>query len=103
VWSKVWYLPRLPIAIVISGKKNSGPHLGSATELPPPTLRRWSDGSAPEPGILFIHAPADFMSVERWLKPVASSHELLAPICAFPNIVAVSGSKTKRKATAPPT
>jgi len=34
-------------------------HLDSATKLPPPTLRRWSDDSAPEPGILFIHAPAD--------------------------------------------
>ena len=35
---------------------------------PPPTLRRWSDDSAQEPGILFIHAPADFMSVERWFS-----------------------------------
>ena len=28
-------------------------------------LGRWSGGSAPESGILFIRAPADFMSVER--------------------------------------
>ena len=35
-------------------------HLGSATKLPPPTSCRWSDDFAPEPGILFIRAPADF-------------------------------------------
>jgi len=40
-------------------------HLDGTTELPPPTLRRWSDDFAPEPAILFIRAPADFMSVER--------------------------------------
>jgi hypothetical protein len=40
-------------------------HLDSATKSSPPTLRQWSDDFAPESGILFIRAPADFTSVER--------------------------------------
>ena len=41
-------------------------HLNFLQKPPPPTLCRWSDGFAPESGILITRAPADFMSVERW-------------------------------------
>ena len=58
-------------------------YLDSATKLPPPTLCRWSGDSAPEPGILSSHAPADFMSVERRLKSAGETPALLCPSPRF--------------------
>jgi len=76
-------LPSCPRRLYVGGAVILLQNRAYCPATPPPTLCRWSGDSAPEPGILSSHAPADFMSVERRLKSAGETPALLCPSPRF--------------------